>query len=359
MNNSHPQNTNKSVPINAFFMSLRLFPSILSPLFFLFCSFILVLAFTFLSPFSILITAPLIFAPSCFSLLCSVNAINKGEEASPSLFFKNFFRFFSREVFHSFRFLRNFFLSLFISFGLLFIYSFVYSSIISNIDPSFLEAISKFVKFQEEGNDVAAMNFLLENEALTNFSFWGVILFCFSFSLLFLHFFFRSTMITLIPTSKEVLTYRARISIYRMGLRREEARGYNLKFMLAFLPAYIICIVLFALGVYLSFLIEPLSLKKMNVALVCGLSGFLLGLFLTIPYLDEALIYLAYSYQKPFLDSLTVLKEETIKQYEALVRESDKTKEFANKMLEDLNREKEENHKDTSDSSKDDSDEDK
>ncbi len=313
--------------------SKNLFPKVLSPLFFTLALWIAVAAIGFVWPLSLLFTFPLLFAPSSFAFLLSVNALNMGQEATPSSYFLFFMRFFSRDVFGSYRLLRNFFLSLLLSLFLSFLFGLLYVKGASFADASFMESFDAFLEYQKTSN-LEALQKLMETDLhLLRFRFYLSVFFLSSFCLIYLHLFLRSGIIPLILRGSGSFPYRVRLAVYSLALRQKGVR-YNAHYYGAMLPLYLFIMAFFVLGEYVSSLFLEDVLSQSIVILMGGVSGALLGLLLVLPFYDEVLYGLAGRYEVLFNKTSLLISEEALHQFATMKSEADNQMKMAEKNIE-------------------------
>ena len=302
--------------------SRRLFPKVLSPLFFTFALWVMMAAIAFVWPLSLILTFPLLFAPSSFALLLSVNVLNMGQEVSPSSYFLFFVRFFQRDIFGSYRLLRNFLLSLFLSFILSFLFGVLYFKGVSTIDPNLVEAVNLFVEYQKAGNGEALQKLLETDNSLLTFSFYLTTFSLSSFLLLYLHFFLRSGIVPLILRGSGSFPYRVRWAVYSMALRQKGVH-YDAHYFSAMTLPYVLVLGFFALGAYLSSLFLEDVISQPLFITMGGVSGGLLGLLLVLPFYDEVLYGLAGRYEILFNKTSLLISEEALHQFSTMKNEAD------------------------------------
>ena len=317
----------------AYKTSKKLFPRVLSPLFFTLAIWIIVVAIGFVWPLSLLFTFPLLFAPSSFAFLLSVNALNMDQEATPSSYFLYFTRFFSRDVFGSYRLLRNFFLSLLVSLFLAFIFGTLYIKGVSSIDPSFTESFDTLLEYQRAGNLEALQKLLETDTSLLSFVFYLSTFFFSSFFLLYLHFFLRSGIVPLILRGSGSFPYRVRLAVYSLALRQKGVH-YNAYYYGAMMPLYLFIMGFFVLGAYVSSLFLEDILSQPIFIVMGGVSGAFLGLLLVLPFYDEVLYGLAGRYEVLFNKTSLLISEEALHQFSTMKNEADAQMKMAEQNIE-------------------------
>ena len=320
----------------AFGLSVSLFPNVLPPLFLTLCLWAMGLAIVFVCQWTLLFLFPLLFLPSFFALLLSVNDINVGGTVSFSRYFGYFLLAYTSDVRSSFRLLRSFFSSLLFALGFGLLFSFLYYEIGSFLSPSFSESARAFLAFLSERDYQEAESLLLSEEGLLTFRLIVSFAFEGSFLLSFLCLFLRNGIIPLILRGTPLFRSSFRIAVFARTIS-EKRNGFKREFQTALVPLYVFLPLCLLLGFVLPAILLREEAFLSGPLLFCvSLSSLAFGLLLLSPYYHEVLLSLSSHYDLLFTETSLKLSEEALSSIMTVHNESIAQAEIAKKNVEYL-----------------------
>lgn len=277
------------------------------------------------------IVVPFYFA----AIVCSY--LEKGGRTTKAGdYFKTAGLYYTPSFFGSFRILRSILFSFLVSLVVYFIFSFFYATFSKYFDPNLVNDIDQFYVYLMSGDTEAASKFLTDSVSITTFSRMASFAMDAGFTLSFMYFLGRYTIMVFIRDAMVTPDSRIVNAAYKEALKYR-TKGYNSDFFKATWWVYLILLVFYAGGAVTGYFLLMENAYVGILMNLVGLGFMIIPLTILIPYYVLAMDFLFIKHKEAFVKAtidlarrafeelkyMNQIGEEDAKKYEEALKEAE------------------------------------